>query len=253
MEAKPATFITIPLSHFCEKARWGLDRAALPYREEPHLPLFSRLATWRRGGGTVPVLVHGKIRLSNSTAVLVHADSWRGGDVLYPRDTERRREVDALESRFDQDLGPHVRRWAYAHLVPDLALLRELWSRGAPKGEALWLPLIVPLARKLLLSGYKISPAGAARSLERFRQVFRDMDARLADGRRFLVAEKFTAADLTFASLAAPVLFPDQCRAAMPALDDVPAVMHSEVLRLRDTVAGKFALRIYREERAVSQ
>ena len=23
--------ITIPISHYCEKARWALDRAALPY------------------------------------------------------------------------------------------------------------------------------------------------------------------------------------------------------------------------------
>ena len=29
--------ITIPISHFCEKARWALERAGLPYREERHV------------------------------------------------------------------------------------------------------------------------------------------------------------------------------------------------------------------------
>ena len=43
----PAILITIPLSHYCEKARWALDRVALPYREEPHAPLLHRLATKR--------------------------------------------------------------------------------------------------------------------------------------------------------------------------------------------------------------
>jgi glutathione S-transferase len=29
--------ITIPISHYCEKARWALERAGLPYREERHV------------------------------------------------------------------------------------------------------------------------------------------------------------------------------------------------------------------------
>ena len=62
----PARFITIPLSHYCEKARWGLDRVALPYREEPHAPLLNRLS-----GGTVPILVHGSDRFIDSTDILV--------------------------------------------------------------------------------------------------------------------------------------------------------------------------------------
>jgi glutathione S-transferase len=81
------------------------------------------------------------------------------------------------------------------------------------------------------------------------RGIFKDVDGRLDDGRRFLVGERFTAADLTFAALAAPVLFPTGYRAAYPALDDVPAAMRDEVLRLRDTAAGRFALRLYLQER----
>jgi hypothetical protein len=70
-----ATLITIPLSHYCEKARWALDRVALPYREEPHAPLLHRLATQRNDGGTVPVLVHGSSRFSDSTDILVRMPS----------------------------------------------------------------------------------------------------------------------------------------------------------------------------------
>ncbi len=85
--------------------------------------------------------------------------------------------------------------------------------------------------------------------IERVHGVFKDVDERLNDGRRFLVGERFTAADLTFAALAAPVLFPAGYRAAYPALDDVPAAMRAEVLRLRDTDAGRFALRLFLQER----
>ena len=90
MTTASAILITIPLSHYCEKARWALDRVALSYREEPHAPLLHRLATQRNEAGTVPVLVHGSRRFIDSTDILVHADAVCGGDLLYPRDAALR-------------------------------------------------------------------------------------------------------------------------------------------------------------------
>ena len=199
--AVPASLITIPLSHYCEKARWALDRVAFPYREEPHAPLFHRLATKRRDGGTVPVMVAATSRFVDSTEILAHADVISGGGLLYPCDEVLRREVDVLEERFDTELGPHTRRWAHE------------------------------------------------RSLERVRSVFRQVDQQLSDGRKFLTGDRFTAADLTFAALAAPVLLPVECRAVQPTLETVPAAMREEILRFRNTDAGRFALRLFSQER----
>lgn len=245
----PAILITIPLSHYCEKARWALDRVALPYREEPHAPLLHRLATKRNDGGTVPVLVHGNHRLIDSTDILVHADTVCGGDLLYPRDAALRREVSDLEERFDTQLGPSTRRWAYAQVLTRGSELRALWSHGVPRLEAGLLPLITPLVRRLVRAGYRITPESAQRSLERARDVFREVGERLGDGRQFLAGGRFTAADLTFASLAAPVLLPTECRAVQPALDNLPSSMQEEILRMRDTSAGQFALRMFERER----
>src|SRR5215212_1631565 len=50
--------VTIPISHYCEKARWALERVGIPYREERHVQGIHRFAARRAGGGiTVPVLV----------------------------------------------------------------------------------------------------------------------------------------------------------------------------------------------------
>jgi Glutathione S-transferase, N-terminal domain len=50
--------LTIPISHFCEKARWALERADLDYVEERHVQGIHRVKARRAGGGaTVPVLV----------------------------------------------------------------------------------------------------------------------------------------------------------------------------------------------------
>jgi len=43
--------ITIPISHYCEKARWALERAGLSYREERHVQGVHRLAARVRGAG----------------------------------------------------------------------------------------------------------------------------------------------------------------------------------------------------------
>lgn len=249
MPSAPAILITIPLSHFCEKARWALDRVGLPYREEPHAPLLNRLAATRTERGTVPVLVCGSRRLIDSTDILVHADAVCGGGLLYPRDTALRSEIEALEECFNTELGPHTRRWAYSQLLPHARLLRSLWSRGVPRVEANMVPVIAPVARLLARKAYKITPESAQRSIERVRGIFRNVDELLSDGRQFLAGGLFTAADLTFAALAAPVLLPAECRAVQPALDEVPAEMREEVVRLRDTEAGRFALRLFAQER----
>ncbi|HEX3343119.1 MAG TPA: glutathione S-transferase N-terminal domain-containing protein, partial [Polyangiaceae bacterium] len=52
------TLLTIPFSHFCEKARWALDHTRVAYREEGHCPGLHRRAVKLASGkgGSVPVL-----------------------------------------------------------------------------------------------------------------------------------------------------------------------------------------------------
>ena len=72
----PFILITMPHSHYSEKARWALDRLALPYREEPHVPMLHRLATTRNGGGSVPVLVHGRRRFVETSGTESNCFAW---------------------------------------------------------------------------------------------------------------------------------------------------------------------------------
>lgn len=63
--------VTIPISHYCEKARWALERADLEYREERHIQGVHRLAARRAGGGvTVPVLVTPQGSIGESALIL---------------------------------------------------------------------------------------------------------------------------------------------------------------------------------------
>src|SRR5688572_12127115 len=93
--------ITFRPSHYCEKARWALDRAGIPYREESHVPVFSWLATFRAGARrTVPALVTTGRVIPDSTDILRWVDEQTGG-TLFPD-----AESAALENDFDRGLGP---------------------------------------------------------------------------------------------------------------------------------------------------
>lgn len=239
--------ITMPHSHYCEKARWALDLSGIAYVEQAHPPLFHWLATLRRGGRSVPVFLHEGRSYTDSTDILLHLDELGAG--LYPREPELRAEALRLEDEFDQTLGPHARRWAYAQLLPYSPLLIQAMTPTTPAAERALMPAVLPVAKRLIRKSLRISQNSALRSLGQVHQVFSQVEQRLQDGRPFLVDGRFTAADLTFASLAAPVLLPPKYRGHMPALEDVPQSMRDEIHRLRETVAGRFAMRLFDEER----
>jgi len=104
--------------------------------------------------------------------------------------------------------------------------------------------------RGLMRRGMQVNREGAARSRERVLGVFREVEERMADGRRYLTGDRFTAADLTFAALAAPAVLPREYGWPLPPFEALTQAMQSEVRHFRDTVAGELALRLYREERS---
>jgi glutathione S-transferase len=81
------------------------------------------------------------------------------------------------------------------------------------------------------------------------REVFDSVGERLSDGRRFLVGDRFSAADLTFAALSAPMIVPPEYGVPLPQPDELPAAMAGVVRELRSHPAGQFALDMYRRER----
>ena len=249
MAVARARLITVAYSHYSEKARWALDYAGVDYVEERHLPLLHRLHTRRVGGRSVPILVHGQNCCLDSAAIVLYADRLAGSGALLPGNTSLRSETLELEHYLDRELGPHARRWAFAQLLECRALLNACARRGVSVAERPFTPLVMCLVRPIVRRVLRITPDSAARSLERVRALFALIDERLADGRSFLVGDQFTAADLTFAALAAPVLLPPEFGGALPASSAVPACMAAVVGELRATAAGRFALRMYTRHR----
>jgi len=247
--ASPPRLITIPLSHFCEKARWALDRTGIEYREEPHLPLVHRLHTTRVGCRSVPVLVVGSQAIRDSHSILQWAAAHGRDRRLYPADEGLRARVIEIERYADRELGPHVRRWAYRYLLAAPLLLLPCFSRGVTQFERLIAPLVVIAVRPLIRRGYSVDEATGRASLARAAAAMGQISAWLADGRRYLVGDRFTAADLAVASLAAPLVYAPQYGGAMPPFDALPAEMRADIERLRTDRVGTFVLDLYARER----
>lgn len=243
--------VTIPFSHYCEKARWALDRAGLLYEERAHLPLAHYLPARLAGGGkTVPVLRAPERTLADSTDILHWVDArLPEARRLFPDDPGVRAEVSRWEDRFDARLGPAARRWAYGHLLPDAANTRRVMQQNVPALEALAVRAAFPLASAVIRRGLNVNPASCARSLARLHELFDEVSAALSDGREFLVGGRLSAADVTFAALASPALFPDRNTRWLCAREQLPAAMGAEVDRFRATPAGSWALRLYAHHR----
>ncbi len=239
--------ITIPISHYCEKARWGLQRAGIAYREERHVQGIHRAAARRAGGGkTVPVLVTPEGAIGESREILEWIDArTEPGRRLFPVEPEQRAEVERLSARFDAELGPAARRLIYVHMLRDRPLATRFNNEGVPPWEASlmrhgWSVLGLVIRRAL-----GIRP-GVEREDERLVRQELDFAAQLlCDGRPFLCGERFTAADLTFAALAAPMIVPPVYGVRLPQPEEMQPETAAMVRRAREHPAGAYALSLF--------
>ncbi|HWA53261.1 MAG TPA: glutathione S-transferase family protein [Solirubrobacterales bacterium] len=246
-----AVLITIPISHYCEKARWALDRAGIEYRERSHLQVIHWVPVKRAGGKkTAPVLVWGERVFTDSAEIVAEASARSQPDRrLFPDDPAAAAEVRELQSEFDDRLGPEGRRWMYFCLRGRRDIAIAYACTGVPAWQRRGLPLAYPLVSRVIDRYLDITPDSAERSEVEVRAVFDDVAERLSDGRPYLCGESFSAADLTFASLAASVLMPPEYGVPLPQPEELPPAMGAAVRELREHPAGAHALRMFREER----
>jgi glutathione S-transferase len=246
--------VTIPISHYCEKARWALERAGMPYREERHVQGIHQIAARRAGGGiTVPVLVTPDRAIGESQEIIAWVDERTPAEQrLLPAEPQARAEVDAVCQRLDERLGPAGRRLIYVHMLAERKLMMGFNNEGVPAWEDrtirfAW-PVMFRFARRVL----DIRPGVEA---EDELTVWRELDhvaELLADGRPYLCGERFSAADMTFAAMSASVVLPPIYGTPLPQPEALPARTAALVQRAREHPAGRFALELFAKHRRTS-
>ena len=87
-------------------------------------------------------------------------------------------------------------------------------------------------------------------ALRQIRTSVQAVDARLGDGRRYLVGDRFSLSDMAFANALAPLVLPEGYAGPLPTLTEMPPVLKAAIAEMQSKPAGQFALRIYREHRS---
>ncbi len=258
-----AKLVTIPFSHYNERARWALGYYDVPFVEEPYLPLLHMWGVWRhtrrhQGGQqgqadrassrrSTPVLIADGQVIPDSGLILQWAgERARGGrETLYPE--AQSADIQHFETEVHDHIGPHARRVAYWFVLREPDLMQRIARQLVAPWQSRTLSVVRPAFIAVLRKGLQIDQPTVARSMTKLEEKFRWAGDQLGD-KKYFFADRFTAADLTFAALAAPVLFPiPEYGVPMPMPSDPEA--HELNNQFRATAAGQHALRIYREHR----
>lgn len=264
--------ITVAVSHYCEKVRWGLDLleadendSPIYYTEDAHAPGFSSFFTVPASNDTasqVPMIVMeeddakaGKSRMMYGSDVILK----KLCPFLYPEDIAE--EIHDMEAFLGQRLGPSVRCLVYHHLLQpkNHKICARICAENTSNIEKV-------LFEKMLSRGLsqrfrkfsKINEDTAEASEAAVRDIFADVSKRLEQNnggrKKYLLGNTFTAADLTFAALASPMFRLPQLKTFVPVEDsELPLALLKLADEMRATTAGQHVVNMYEQHRGTDR
>jgi len=223
-KTKHVQLITIGPSHFCEKVRWGLDllendvNSNVYYTEDAHPPLFHAFATIEASGGKAsmtPMIVSDNDFLVDSTAILKQLCPF-----LYrmeDQDQSLNKEIESLETYLNQEIGASIRNLIYYEYFTNPKyhpyLIQTLSSQTSIIESLLFSKMFhIPKygIMQNMTRSLQINERNAEISQESILKAFHLISNRLDGGKEYVVGDRFTAVDLTFASLAGILLLPKE-------------------------------------------
>lgn len=163
MSQSQRRFVTFGISHYCEKARWALDWHGIAY-EEINWPPGVHIILAKSCGAkqtSLPILLDGRTVIQGSGAIV----DWTDRQARDPARQLTLADAREIEQRADRVIGVHVRRLAYAELLPrfpELAKPALFGKASGPHrlaGDAMW-----PLSRRVMMRMHDIRPGAAAES-----------------------------------------------------------------------------------------
>lgn len=251
------TFVCNSVSGTSEIARWVLDMNQILHIEERHAPrLYIKKVnqlTGNDGLGNDPVLIHPDSLIYNAESIIHYYDQKVPSKRrLFPDDETKRAEVAELYHLFANDLERYVWQYVYSELLTSKKNAKKLFKKDVPDGEQIKYSLFYGSLKKALIKQWDIAGKDSVVFLVEIQKIFARVDELLSDGRKYLTGDTITAADIAFASVAAPVILPVEFGGSAFKFNEIGEELRQEIFNLRATKAGQFVLGIYQEDRPIN-
>lgn len=264
--------ISIAVSNYVEKARWGLDlleehsNSHLYYTEDFHAPVLHAFhsvdASKDQASQSPMVVLPDGSALWGSDIILRHLCKEDDIVNLYP--TEIEQETMKLEQDLGVRLGASARAFGY-HCLFDKSkqyyeAATEFLTPHCPKIEQFVFSKMLDngLARGMIKSMNITEEVGDVSEKE-IREVFDEMSQRLEhNGGEYLMNKSgkqygFTAADLSLAALSYSLVRPPEMQPFLVPDAKMPPKLVQLGEELRGTRAGKHVLKLYRDHRPIAK
>lgn len=210
--SKPVLYI-FAISHFCEKARWALDYLDIAHKIRYVAPGINREIAKKLGAPatSLPILEAGEHVVQGSAAIIDWADSTLATSSKHLTPNTAREDCVGLEKRLDDVVGIHARRYYYSEAMVDYPkTVRPIFTRDTPILHKLLVRWKWNVIRKLMIERMDLGPEQREESRRIVEGELNWLDGLLSDGRKFLVGDHFSRADITAASLLAPLVMPKE-------------------------------------------
>jgi len=241
---KPILYV-FSISHYCEKAKWALDHLEINYEVNTLLPgqhiAFAKKLGLKRG--SLPILQAGGEIIQGSSLIIDWAETVTDRDLLPSAN-----KTVHIEKRLDDILGVHLRRQFYSEAMVEFpATVKPMFMYGLNNIDKLKLSFIWPIIRKKMIPAMDLGYEQGLASRAMVEAELAWLDGQLADGNRYLVNNQFSRADITAASLLAPIVLPAQY--PMTKIMQLPPRVLQDCAQWHDRLVFNWVRKMYCEHR----
>ncbi len=196
---------------------------------------------------SLPILKDDQKIIGDSSNIALHLEENYSLYPLLTSDPIQRKSILELEDWFDE-LGDHVRRVCWSTAIESPHIVDIFFNfQGYNKVQHFISQHSKLLLKLMVRNTFQIYPSKVELSTKRVDEALIKIETWLNhDPKNYLVGQCFSLADLTAASMLAPLIGPENSPWTDTHLSHLALEQRKE---LRKTVAGQWVLRIYREYR----
>ncbi len=247
--SRPVLYV-FAISHYCEKVRWALDYLNIEYELRHVAPGVHREIAKKLGapGTSVPILVSDGHVVQGSAEIIDWAEALAATASTSLIPAGARDECLEIERRLDEVAGVHVRRFFYSEALVDYPeTVKPILTKGIPFLHKLLVSWKWQLIRKLMIKGMDLGPEQFEDSRRVIEGELDWLDGLLSSGRHYLAGDQLSRADITAASLLAPLATPPE-HPTYQGLE-LPPRLATDVLAWEKRPSIRWVREIYRQYR----